>query len=89
MAQGDAIDAALAYDVMLHTHRGSVSSSVNFNFASLEHQRRRKWNLSGWESAAEKGMVWAEREICNKWRLLPASIKSWPGNFLVGISTAR
>jgi hypothetical protein len=79
------IGAALAYDVLMRTHR--TGTLLNYRWTSTpphrRQQRKRKWNLSDWElqHAAEKGVVWAERETCSKWRLLPASIKSWPGNF--------
>jgi hypothetical protein len=82
-----AIVAALAYDALLRTHMGLPvkTSTSNSNFATPEETKEAERELKQLEAAAavEGGsrVVWAECEICSKWRLLPASVTSWPGKF--------
>jgi hypothetical protein len=59
----------------------STWTLLNFNFATPEETKEAERKLKQLEAAEEKGAVWAECEICSKWRLLPASITSWPGKF--------
>jgi hypothetical protein len=58
-----------------------LNTRLCLNFATPEETKEAERELKQLEAAEEKGAVWAECEICNKWRLLPASITSWPGKF--------
>ena len=80
-SHGHAIGAALAYDALLRIHMGSVKTAKLFNFATPEETKEAERELKQLQAAEVKGTVWAECELCSKWRLLPASITSWPGKF--------